>query len=65
MTIKQLIEMCENCENCAYIVVYESVEAFDYNLPNWYTLDMKQAGLCNASIAKFRVYPSFVAVALA
>lgn len=67
MTLKELVNCCENVNDSTMVVVYNSLEDYEWNTSNWDEIGIETAKELNWKIAKFRVplYSNrlFVAVA--
>lgn len=67
MTLSELIKTCENVSNSTRIMVYKSLDDYEWNTPNWDEIGIETAYELNWRIAKFRIsmYSNMMIVALA
>ena len=67
MTLKELVNSCENVKNSTRIMVYKSLDDYEWNSSNWDEIGVDTAKDLNWKIAKFRVsqFCNVLAVALA
>ena len=65
MKLHELLTMCENITPKTNVVLYHSLEDFENNTCHWNSARAGNLLHTNMRIVKFKVYETFVAVALA
>lgn len=65
MTIKELLSLCENVDIYTEVLLYDSLEDYKTNSPNWKTYTADQLYNSSANIATFKLHKYFIAIALA
>ena len=67
MTLKELVNCCENVNKSTRIMVYKSLDDYEWLTPYWDMIGFETASELNWKIAKFRIYlgENMIAVAIA
>lgn len=56
MTLKELVSNCENVTDSTKIMVYNTLDDYEWNSSNWNEIGVDTAKELNWKIAKFRIY---------
>lgn len=67
MTLKELINCCENVNDCTEVMVFRSIDDYEWSTSNWDEISIEMAKELNWKIAKFRIskHTNLLIVALA
>lgn len=67
MTLKELVNCCENVNDCTEVMVFKSLDDYEWSTSNWDEVSIEMAKELNWKIAKFRIskHTNLLIVALA
>lgn len=67
MTLKELVNCYENVNKSTRIMVYKSLDDYEWSTPYWDVIGVETASELNWKIAKFRIYfgENMITVAIA